>query len=165
MNSEIAALFLDHSARKLDQMTGCLTACLGKLTDQQVWQRDGDHENAIGNLILHLCGNMRQWIMHGIGGNPDVRVRDAEFLLTGDASTAAQLRELFETTVAEAREIIVTLPHERLTERINPQNREVSVLDAIYQVVSHVQQHMGQIILLTKQMYGQDLDLTTPRPR
>ena len=165
MNSEIAALFLDYSGRKLDQMAGCLTTCLRKLTDQQVWQRDGDHENAVGNLILHLCGNMRQWIMHGIGGNPDVRVRDEEFSLTGHSSTAAQLSELFATTVAEAREIIVKLPHQRLTERINPQNGEVSVLDAIYQVVGHVQQHVGQIILLTKQMCGQDLDLTMPRPR
>lgn len=164
MNSEAAALFLDYSTRKLDQMTKCLSVCLAKLSDEQIWQRQGDHENAVGNLLLHLCGNMRQWIMHGIGGAADVRVRDQEFSAT-DGYSAEKLLMLFEGTVSEAKKIIAHLPHERLTERINPQNGEVSILEAIYQVVGHVQQHMGQIILLTKQMCCQDLDLTIPRPR
>jgi hypothetical protein len=164
MNSEIAALFLGHSTRKLDQMVQCLAVCLPKLTQEQVWQRQGDHENAIGNLILHLCGNMRQWIMHGVGGAADVRARDQEFsAMEGD--TPEQLLALFESTVAEAKTIIANVPLERLTERIYPQWEWVSVLEAIYQVVGHVQQHVGQIILLTKQICCQDLDLTIPRPR
>jgi DinB superfamily len=76
---------------------------------------------------------------------------------------AEELMGKFALAVAEARGVIASLPAERLTDRINPQNGEVSVLDAIYQVVGHVQQHTGQIILLTKQMTGQDLDLTMPR--
>ena len=164
MNDAITALFLEHSSQKLEQMRICLQTCLGKLSDAQVWERHGPHENAVGNLVLHLCGNMRQWIMHGVGGAKDVRVRDAEFSAEGGWSSAA-LAELFETTIAEAQQIIHKVPAERLTERTTPQNREVSVLDAIYQVVGHVQQHAGQIILLTKQMTGKDLDLTMPRPR
>jgi uncharacterized damage-inducible protein DinB len=158
------SLFLSHSSQKLDQMTGFLKSCLDRLSDQQVWQRQGAHENSIGNLILHLTGNMRQWIMHGVGGALDVRVRDQEFSAT-EGLTAAQLYEHFLSTVTEARKIIDSLPPERLTERTTPQGRDVSVLDAIYQVVGHVQQHVGQIILLTKQMNGKDLDLTMPRPR
>jgi hypothetical protein len=73
--------------------------------------------------------------------------------------------ERFAATVSEATEIIASVPTERLVERITPQTHEVSVLDAIYQVVGHVQQHVGQIILLTKQMTAKDLDLTMPRPR
>jgi uncharacterized damage-inducible protein DinB len=145
-------------------MTGYLTICLAKLSDEQVWERHGPHENAVGNLVLHLCGNMRQWIMHGCGGAPDVRVRDQEFS-AADSLTAEQLIKHFQSTVNEARHIIDTLPTIRLTERTHPQGRDVSVLDAIYQVVGHVQQHVGQIILLTKQMAGKDLDLTMPRPR
>ncbi len=160
----IAADFLDVSCRRLGQMTEYLVACVKKLSEEQIWQRHGAHENAVGNLVLHLCGNARQWIMHGVGGGPDVRVRDKEFSADGGMS-GAELIALFEATMDEAKNIIAAVPAERMTERVHPQGRDVSVLEAIYQVVGHVQQHVGQIILLTKQMLGTDLDLTMPRPR
>jgi uncharacterized damage-inducible protein DinB len=164
----IASLFLDYSSRKLESMTANLASCMNRLGEEQIWRRGGPHENAVGNLILHLCGNMRQWIMHGVDRQPDVRVRELEFSTTGGLSRD-ELLALFRTTVAEARAILAALPAERLTDRTNPQptgqTGEVSVLDAIYQVVGHVQQHVGQIILLTKQMAGTDLDLSMPRPR
>lgn len=102
--------------------------------------------------------------MHGIGGAKDVRVRDAEFNADGSQNAAA-LIEMFMATIAEACTILHSLPPERLAEKITPQKREVSVLEAIYQVVAHVEQHVGQIILLTKKMTATDLDLTIPRPR
>jgi uncharacterized damage-inducible protein DinB len=107
---------------------------------------------------------MRQWIMHGVGGAADIRVREQEFSTDGGMS-AKDLIRLFEETIAEARGVIDSLPVERLMERTTPQGRDVSVLEAIYQVVGHVQQHTGQIILMTKQMCSTDLDLTMPRPR
>lgn len=164
MDNEIAGLFLDVSCRKLDAMTTNLKVCLGKLTDKQIWARGKAHENTVGNLVLHLCGNMRQWIMHGVGGAKDVRVRDAEFSADGGLGGAA-LMEIFASTVAEARAVIASLPAGRLIEKTTPQKREVSVLEAIYQVVAHVEQHVGQVILLTKQITRTDLDLTIPRPR
>jgi uncharacterized damage-inducible protein DinB len=164
MDNEIAGLFLDVSCRKLDAMTINLRICLSKLTNEQIWARGGAHENAVGNLVLHLCGNARQWIMHGIGGAKDVRVRDAEFSANG-SQNGASLMEMFGGTIAEACTILRSLPPERLTEKITPQKREVSVLEAIYQVVAHVEQHVGQIILLTKKMTATDLDLTIPRSR
>jgi uncharacterized damage-inducible protein DinB len=160
----IAADFLDVSRRKLELMTEYLTACVKKLTDEQIWQRHGAYENAVGNLVLHLCGNARQWIMHGVGGAPDVRVRDKEFSADGGMS-GAELIALFVATMDEAKRVIAAVPAERMTERVHPQGRNVSVLEAICQVVGHVQQHVGQIILVTKQMLGTDLDLTIPRPR
>jgi uncharacterized damage-inducible protein DinB len=164
MDNEIGLLFLSASSAKLEQMTSFVTKCLVRLSDEQVWARGGEHENAIGNLILHLCGNMRQWIMHGVGGASDVRKRDKEFS-TADGLTATELTHLFEETIAEARSVIDSLPPEKLIERTKPQGRDVSKLEAIYQVVGHVQQHVGQIIVLTKQMCGTDLDLTMPRTR
>jgi hypothetical protein len=164
MDNEIGVLFLKDSSARLEWMTGYMKTCLGKLTDEQVWERHGPHENSVGNLVLHLCGNMRQWIMHGVGGVPDVRVRDKEFSATGGV-TGPELIDHLDKTVAEARAVIETFPPERLAERTTPQHREVSMLEAIYQVAGHVQQHGGQIILLTKQMTGKDLDLTVPRPR
>ncbi len=164
MDQAIAADFLNVSCSKLEQMTGYLTTCVKKLTDEQIWRRQGAYENAVGNLVLHLCGNARQWIMHGVGGAPDVRVRPAEFSASGGKS-GAELIALFESTMAEAKTVIAAVPATRMVERITPQGRDVSVLEAIYQVVGHVQQHGGQIILVTKQMLETDLDLTTPRPR
>jgi uncharacterized damage-inducible protein DinB len=164
LEKRTAADFLDVSCRRLEQMTEYLTACVNKLTDEQVWRRQGAYENAVGNLVLHLCGNARQWIMHGVGGAPDVRVRDKEFSADGGMS-GAELIALFEQTMDEAKRVIAAVPAERMVERVQPQGRDVSVLEAIYQVVTHVHQHVGQIILVTKQMLATDLDLTAPRPR
>jgi uncharacterized damage-inducible protein DinB len=164
LETKITADFLDVSCRRLDQMTKYLVACVKQLSDEQIWQRQGAYENAVGNLMLHLCGNARQWIMHGVGGAPDVRVRDREFSAGGGIS-GAELIALFEQTMDEAKHVISTVTVERMVERITPQGRDVSVLEAIYQVVGHVQQHVGQVILVTKQMLESDLDLTMPRPR
>jgi uncharacterized damage-inducible protein DinB len=163
-NGEVTGLFLEFSDRKLVEQTKKLMTCVEKLSEEQVWARGGAHENSAGNLMLHLCGNMRQWIMHGVGGTPDVRTRDAEFSAAVEM-TKEELIARFTATMEEARGVIASLPHERLNETIHPQGRETSVLGAIYQVVGHVQEHVGQVILLTKQMVGTDLDLTIPRKR
>ena len=164
LENKITGDFLDVSCRMLGQMTGYLTACVKRLSEEQIWQRHGAHENAVGNLVLHLCGNARQWIMHGVGGAPDVRMRDKEFSADGGVS-GAELIALFESTMNEAKNIIAAVPAETMVERVHPQGRDVSVLEAIYHVVVHVHQHVGQIIVLTKKMVGKDLDLTIPRPR
>jgi hypothetical protein len=164
MANEIGALFLDYSCRRLDALTGDLTTCMDKLSEEQIWERHGEHENAVGNLVLHLCGNARQWVMHGVGGAPDVRVRDMEFSTRGGMNRA-ELVALFAGTMAEAKGVISAVTPERLVEITHPQGRTVTVLEAIYQVVTHVGQHVGQTVLLTKQMTGRDLDLTMPRPR
>ena len=166
MANDIGALFTEVSCVKLDAMMTALASCIERLSDEQVWARGGEHENAVGNLILHLDGNMRQWILHGIGGEPDVRERDAEFSTRGGMSRA-ELMERFAGTVAEAKAVIARTPAERMFERISPQpgRPAESVLGTIYMVVGHVQQHVGQVIVLTKQMVGRDLDLTIPRVR
>jgi uncharacterized damage-inducible protein DinB len=164
LGHRITADFLDVSCKRLDQMTEHLVICVKKLTEEQIWRRQGAYENAVGNLVLHLCGNARQWIMHGVGGAPDVRVRDKEFSADREMS-GPELIALFEATMAEAKAVIAAVKPERMVERTTPQKREVSVMEAIYVVVGHVQQHVGQIILLTKQMLETDLDLTVPRPR
>lgn len=164
----IAADFLAFSSNKMQSLHGNIATCVGKLTEEQIWQRGGPHENSIGNLLLHLEGNIRQWILHGIGGQPDVRRRDEEFTLTPSIDSKTAFAN-FTAVLDEAREIVATLPHDRLTEIIDPQPtgiaRHVSILDAIYKAVSHLEYHTGQIVLLTKQMCGADLDLSIPRKR
>ena len=75
----IAELFIQHSAGKLEQMSGHIEACLDRLTDEQIWYRGSAPENAVGNLVLHLCGNLGQWIGHYVAGRADTRDRPAEF--------------------------------------------------------------------------------------
>lgn len=162
MDAALAPLFLQHSVQKLRQMTGHLQDCLHRLSDQQIWQRGGPHENAIGNLILHLCGNVRQWIGHTVAGQPDVRVRDAEFAAQ-EGQTSAALRELLRQTVDEAVAVIEAVTPDKLGSAVTTQHGTLSTLEAIYQVVGHFQQHTGQVILLTKQWTGVGVELYRPR--
>ncbi len=168
MESEIAALFLAHSVLKLNQMTGIIDRCLDELTDEQVWHRDSIHENSIGNLILHLAGNVRQWIGHGLAGLPDIRERDAEFAALGNISRT-ELRDLLRAVVTPAIDTVAELPHATLLQKTVVQGSERSGLEIVYQVVGHLQQHTGQIVSATKRFTRKDLDLQKPvvpdRPR
>lgn len=149
-------IFLKFSAEKLEQLHGRIQDCIGRLTAEQIWARTSDNENAVGNLVLHLCGNIRQWIGSGVAGLPDHRQRDTEFDTRGGMA-AAELRGLLDTRVADAVAIIREVPPGRLTERITPQGFDVTVLEAIAHVVEHFSQHTGQVILLTKMLTGTDL--------
>jgi uncharacterized damage-inducible protein DinB len=149
-------IFLKFSAEKLEQLHGRIQDCLARLTPDQVWTRNSDNENAVGNLVLHLSGNVRQWIGSGVAGLLDNRQRDAEFDARGGMAPT-ELTELVKTRVAEAADIIRAVPAVRLTERITPQGYDVTVLEAIAHVVEHFSMHTGQIILLTKMLTGEDL--------
>lgn len=161
MESEIAALFLTQSVAKMNQMTNLIERCLNELSDDQVWHRDSSHENSIGNLILHLAGNIRQWIGHGVAQLPDVRERDAEFAALGDVSRA-ELRSHLRAVVTPAMDTIAGLSPAVLVEKRSVQGAERSVLELVYQVVGHLQQHTGQIIFATKGFARKDLDFQKP---
>jgi uncharacterized damage-inducible protein DinB len=149
-------IFLRFSGDKLEQLHGRIQDCLARLTPEQIWTRNSENENAVGNLVLHLSGNVRQWIGSGVAGHPDNRQRDAEFDARGGLASA-ELSELLKTRVAEAVAIIRGVPVARLTERITPQGHDVTVLEAIAHVVEHFSMHTGQVILLTKMLTGEDL--------
>jgi uncharacterized damage-inducible protein DinB len=149
-------IFIKFSADKLEQLHGRIQDCLGRLTPEQIWTRNSANENAVGNLVLHLSGNVRQWIGSGVAGLADHRERDAEFDARGGKETA-ELSELLKTRVAEVTAIIRAVPAARLTERITPQGHDVTVLEAIAHVVEHFAMHTGQVMFLTKMLTGQDL--------
>jgi hypothetical protein len=152
----VASEFLNYSAEKLELYLDRIETCVGKLTPEQVWARQSENENAVGNLILHLEGNIRQWILGGVGGAVDIRDRNAEFGARGGWSPE-QLRASLRATVREAAAMVRNVTPERLTDRIHPQGYDASVLEAIYQVVQHLAGHAFQIMLLTKFYTGQDL--------
>ena len=150
------SIFLEHAAKKLDTYCGRIVTCIGKLTPDQIWMRGAENQNAVGNLVLHLNGNVRQWILSGVGGEPDYRVRDSEFSARGGIAPA-QLTALLQGTVNQAAALIRSLPHSRLVERIRPQDFDVSVLEAIFHVTEHFSGHAAQIIFITKMLTGEDL--------
>jgi len=164
----VADNFLAYASTRLHQSQKTITACLDKLTDDQQHHRNGDHENSILNLLLHLEGNMRQWILHGIANQPDIRQRDEEFTLTPSITPTAA-RASFNRTLDESAAVIAALSPDRLLEVIDPQPtsvwRNLTILESIFKVIGHVEMHTGQIILLTKQLAATDLDLSTPRKR
>ncbi len=168
MPDQISEVFLSASVKRMQHSADDINRCLDKLTDEQIWHRGGDHENSIANLLLHLEGNLRQWFLHGIDGQPDLRKRDSEFTLA-PSQQSVEVRRRFAATLAECRKVVGSLPPERLLEKIDPQPGggwgSMTILESIDRVIGHLQLHQGQIILLTKQLTGADLDLSLPRKR
>jgi uncharacterized damage-inducible protein DinB len=130
--------------------------CLAELSDEQVWWRPNQASNSIGNLVLHLCGNARQWIIAGLGGAPDTRTRDAEFSQT-EAIPRNELLALLRSTVAHVEEVLNTLNPDILLEPRLIQGVEIDVLRAVFHVTEHFSTHTGQIVLLTKLLSNKDL--------
>jgi uncharacterized damage-inducible protein DinB len=146
--------FLKYSCEKLTELNGRIEVCVAKLTPEQIWMRGAESDNAVGNLMLHLAGNVRQWIICGVGGAEDHRDRDSEF----EARSGGEALERLRSTVSEAIAVISALPHAALQEKRTIQKHwDLTVLEAIYHVVEHFSMHTGQIIFATKLLTGTDL--------
>ena len=130
--------------------------CVEKLTDEQIWWRANDESNSIGNLILHLCGNARQWIVCGVGSQPDNRNRDAEFEQR-DQIPRDELLRLLRTTLAEVEATLRTVDPGLVLEHRKIQGHDVDILEAVFHVTEHFSMHTGQIIMLTKMLTASDL--------
>src|SRR5579885_576373 len=152
----LAAQFLNYSAGKLRELASRIDVCLDRLTEEQVWARGKETENAVGNLVLHLCGNVGQWIVSTIGNLPDNRDRPKEFAARRSA-TKHELRTRLDATVEAALAIIERLTPAQLAPRHTIQGYDVSGLEAIYHVVEHFSMHTGQIIFATKLLTTADL--------
>jgi uncharacterized damage-inducible protein DinB len=156
MEATVDGLFLQSCTKKLEQLMSRIGDCLAKLSTDEIWARGHENENAIGNLVLHLNGNVRQWILSGVGGAPDSRTRDAEFAARG-GTEIGELRQRLESTVREGLAVIAKVTPERLTQHVTIQKYNVTVMEAIFHVVEHFAQHTGQIIFVTKMLTGEDL--------
>ncbi len=154
---DIAQAFIEQS-RSLLQTANLprIERCLERLSDEEVWWRPNDESNSIGNLLLHLSGNVRQWIVSGLGGREDARVRQEEFDERRVLPRAELLRRLKET-LFEADSVLAAIEPAQLLESRRIQGDEVTMLEAIYHVVEHFSMHTGQIILLAKALKNEDL--------
>ncbi|MCL6650392.1 MAG: DUF1572 domain-containing protein [Chloroflexi bacterium] len=146
----IAATFLARSRYYLcTEYPAKIRAAVTVLPPERLWWRPHEQANSVGNLLLHLAGNVRQWIVAGVGGHPDVRRRDLEFAARGGAEAEEMLAGL-EATIREADSVIVQLLPSELLQRRVIQGRDLTVLEAIYHVVEHFSGHTGQIVWIAK---------------
>lgn len=142
--------FLDRSRYYLsDEYLPKLRQCVEALPDDAIWRRANESSNSIGNLLLHLAGNVRQWIVGGVGEEDVERDRPAEFSAR-DGSSGADLIENLSRALAEADSVLEGLGVDDLGRSCLIQDRDTTVLEAIYHVVEHFSMHTGQIVLLTK---------------
>lgn len=140
--------------------------CSEKLSDESVWYRPNPESNSIGNLVLHLSGNIRQWIVCGITGAVSHRDRQQEFD-ERSMIPRADLLDKLRNSIHEADEVLAKLDPGTLLQRREIQGLEVTLFKAILHVVEHFSMHTGQIILLTKMVLSQDLkfyDMSRDKP-
>lgn len=154
-NSIVAESFLERSRYFLNsEYLPKIRLAIEPLGDDTIWWRANESSNSIGNLMLHLAGNIRQWIVSGVAGAADVRQRNAEFGARSAGQKAALLTHL-SAAVRDADQVIAALTPDELLRPRRIQGRDVTVLEAVYHVVEHFSTHTGQIILLAKLHVGE----------
>ena len=153
----LTTFFLEFSHRKLlEEYWPRLRGCVESLTDEDIWWRPNEASNSIGNLILHLNGNVRQWLVSSFNRIEDTRDRPAEFSVRQSIPAAALLEKL-DSTMKEASEVLARLTETDLLTTFHIQGYTVNGLGAVYQVVEHFGMHYGQILYITKFVRGRDL--------
>ncbi|HSS22294.1 MAG TPA: DinB family protein [Pyrinomonadaceae bacterium] len=166
-NAEVSLAFI-ATARELitQEYLPKIERCLERLSDEQVWWRPNSDSNSIGNLLLHICGNARQWIVCGLGEAPDKRQRQSEFDERGPIPRVELLDKL-STTIAEVDQTIANVSANELLTEYSIQGAKATGLAAIFHVTEHISMHTGQIITLTKMLANVDLvfyDFSTGKP-
>ncbi|WP_425400042.1 DUF1572 family protein [Aeoliella sp.] len=142
------------ACRALDGSMKKIGHCLDQLSEEQVWWRPAEEMNSIGNLMLHLAGNLRQWIVAGVGGAVDNRDRPAEFAPKRTGSKE-QLWNQLELVVEEAKQAIFATSDADLIRLRLIQGFEVSGIEAVFDSVPHFQGHAQEIICLSRMQLGE----------
>ena len=156
MENELTQEIIAQSIFRMQENPPRIKNCLERLSETEVWQKPNEASNSIGNLILHLCGNITQYIIASLGNTEDQRTRDLEFSTTGGFSKAVLLEKI-EDVVKNATEVIEKCEAEDLLKVRSVQGFEFSGIGIIIHVVEHLSYHTGQIAFWTKYIKGEDL--------
>jgi len=151
----LSELQTEFERRIYDEGFDRIVQCLGYLTEEEVWNRPNEQTVSIGNLILHLSGNVRQWICAGLGQQADVRQRDLEFSTEGGIAKIA-LIENIKRTIIDAQEVVEKVSAEDLAKRYKVQVYEETGLSIIVHVIEHFSYHIGQITYAVKSLKNID---------
>ncbi|HMQ48826.1 MAG TPA: DinB family protein [Saprospiraceae bacterium] len=152
----LSAIQAEVLRRLFDESFPRLRQCLGELDEAAIWYRPNEHSNSVGNLVLHLCGNARQWIISGLGGMPDTRKRQAEFDEQGPIPVA-DLEALLDVLEKDIRQVMAQLSPEDLLRERPVQIYVESGLSILIHVVEHFSYHVGQIVYFVKTRKNKDM--------
>ncbi|SFF57650.1 DinB family protein [Thermoflexibacter ruber] len=133
-----------------------VVSCVNMLSEEEVWHKPNANSNSIGNLILHLCGNMTQYILSGLGGKPDERQREAEFSASGGLNKEELLARITEVVI-QVQQVISQIDEATLLKKRIVQGFEMTGVGIIIHVVEHFSYHTGQIAFWTKLLTNEDL--------
>lgn len=154
--SIIKAEFIDQSIFRMDEYLVKIEKCLDELNEKDIWLRPNESSNSIGNLVLHLCGNITQYIISGLGSEKDMRDRDVEFNARGGISKSELYIRIFKV-VKDAKKVIRNLDLEALHTVRSVQGFKLSGIGIVIHVVEHISYHTGQIAFWTKMIRNVDL--------
>lgn len=154
-DSVITIIRKEFHLRVIEESLARITQCVGLLSKEQLWHKHNQNTNSIGNLILHLEGNIRQYIIAGVGGTKDNRERNKEFADGYDYNSTFVLDKLSQT-LHQADAVVQQLGEDKFTEAVNIQGFPHTRLSAILHVIEHLSYHVGQITYYTK--YVNDVD-------
>lgn len=152
MIEEFKARAIEHLQENLPR----IETCLCQLSEAEIWQRPNPASNSIGNLIVHLCGNVEQYILASLAGEPDTRTRDAEFGARGGLNHEELLRRITDT-VERACAVIARQDEASLMQKRHVQAFHKTGVGVVMHVVEHFTYHVGQIAFWTKALKNQDL--------
>ena len=161
-STALASSFTGYATGRLEDCLANIERCAALLSIDGIWQRPNDVSNSIGNLVLHLTGNVTQWINAGLGGDPFDRDRPAEFAHRGPLP-AEQILPPLRRSVERACDVIAGLGPLALICDYAIQGRKVTGLAAVFHVVEHFSFHTGQIVSTTKLLTNRDLSLYDPQ--
>ena len=156
MTEEFVKEFIDEVLYRIDENTVKLASCLKELQETEIWKRPNKSSNSVGNIILHLCGNIRQYAISSLGHKEDVRERHKEFSADGGYSKSELIEKLV-GTVDDAKSIIQNVSHSELLKKRRVQGYNHSGIGIVIHVAEHYSYHTGQIIFWTKLLKNKDM--------
>ena len=158
-SSNVPAEFIQASRTLLaEDYMPKLRKMVGMLSEDDVWWRPNEASNSVGNMLLHMCGNLRQWIISGAGDAPEERDRPSEFSEKGPIPKAELIAKV-EVTIADVDRVLADLREDSLVDRVSVQRFDVTRLHAVYHSIEHFSYHLGQIAYVAKLRHGKDLGI------
>lgn len=148
--------FLENSIYRLDEGTRMIEISLDSITESDIWKKPNESSNSVGNQIVHICGNMTQYIIASLGEQDDYRNRGEEFSMT-DGFTKIQLIQKLEDTVNKAKLVLNGCNKRQLIKKREVQGFNLSGIGIVIHAVEHYSYHTGQIAFWTKLLTNKDL--------
>jgi len=154
--SDLTIDFVENAIFRMEESLRMISKSTALLSTEDVWKKPNKASNSIGNIIIHLKGNITQYMLAGLGGQEDLRQRDLEFSVTHGYNTK-ELNQQLRALLDEVKTALHGLKDEELIKTYSVQGFKLSGLGIVLHVVEHLSYHTGQIAFWTKILRNKDL--------